>query len=109
MLPERAIGKEVANMGSGKEKKEPAAASGGAAGKPPLAVGDAVVTSADPVTEGGKSTQAPGVIVDDFGGNLAEDAADYGRSWALAKRWAIKLDDGRLVFRSSDEVSRPTG
>ena len=71
-------------------------------------MGDAVVTAADPVTEDGAPTQESGVIVDDFAGTLdAADDGDFGRDWALARRWAIKLDDGRLVFRSSDEVSRP--
>lgn len=94
-------------MGSGKESKGSDRKSGGATEPKPFEVGDAVVTSVDPVTGGGKPTQESGVIVDDFGANLAPDDVDYGRDWALAKRWAIKLDDGRLVFRSSDEVSRP--
>ncbi|MGW0043262.1 hypothetical protein [Rhodococcus sp. NPDC003348] len=96
-------------MGSGKETKGSGAAPGGKSGDKPFAVGDAVVTSADPVSGEGAPTQESGVIVDDFAGSLAEDPADYGRDWALAKRWAIKLDDGRLVFRSSDEVARPKG
>ncbi|MFD4294736.1 hypothetical protein ACFWPA_18430 [Rhodococcus sp. NPDC058505] len=96
-------------MGSGKESKGSGAAPGGKSGGVPFAVGDSVVTRADPVSGKGDPTQESGVIVDDFGGALVEDEADYGRDWALAKRWAIKLDDGRLVFRSSDEVSRPKG
>ncbi|MFD1812423.1 hypothetical protein [Rhodococcus gannanensis] len=105
-------------MGSGKDSAESdkASAAGKGPGKQsggsgkaeatPLAVGDTVVTKVDPATGEGEQTDGSGVIVDDFGDNLAADDADYGRSWALAKRWAIKLDDGRLVFRSSDEVSR---
>jgi hypothetical protein len=105
VLLDRAIRKEVANMGSGKEAKGSGSKAGGASTGKPLAVGDPVTTGADPVTGTGDKTQERGVIVDDFGGSLADDA-DYGRDWAHAKRWAIKLDDGRLVFRSSDEVSR---
>lgn len=94
-------------MGSGKESKGADSTSSGSTGNKPFAVGDAVVTTADPVSGKGKPTQESGVIVDDFGENIAVDDAAYGRDWALAKRWAIKLDDGRLVFRRSDEVSRP--
>lgn len=92
-------------MGSAKEMK----GSGPQPDQTPFAVGESVLTHADPVSGEGEPTQEPGVIVDDFTGSLAEDPADYGRDWALAKRWAIKLDDGRLVFRSTDEVSRPKG
>ncbi|WP_345349063.1 hypothetical protein [Rhodococcus olei] len=95
-------------MGSGKETKGSGAAPGGKTDQKPFAVGDAVTTKADPVSGEGDQTQESGVIVEDFAGSLA-DEADYGRDWALARRWAIKLDDGRLVFRGSDEVSRPAG
>ncbi|TQF74632.1 hypothetical protein FK531_00550 [Rhodococcus spelaei] len=93
-------------MGSGKDKDKKASSSTPAT--KPLAVGDQVVTSADPVLPDGDPSEQPGVIVDDFAGSLADDA-DYGRDWAHARRWAIKLDDGRLVFRSSEEVERPAG
>lgn len=96
-------------MGSAKEAKGADVASGGKSAATPFAVGDAVVTTVDPASGEGQPTQESGVIVDDFAGSLAKDEADYGRDWALAKRWAIKLDDGRLVFRSSDDVARPTG
>lgn len=78
-----------------------------AAGKaePALAVGDKVLTSADPGPSGKASKDEPGVIVDDFAATLVE-GADYGRDWALARRWAIQLDNGRLVFRSTDELRR---
>ncbi|MFF0816722.1 hypothetical protein ACFYVR_16450 [Rhodococcus sp. NPDC003318] len=96
-------------MGSAKEAKGSDAQSGGTSAEKPLAIGDVVVTSVDPASGEGKPTEQSGVIVDDFAGSLAKDEADYGRDWALAKRWAIKLDDGRLVFRSSEDVARPAG
>lgn len=36
-----------------------------------------------------------GVIKEDFGDQVAEAG---GRTWALAHRYAVALDDGRLVF-----------
>jgi hypothetical protein len=106
-------------MGSGKDKEDkekgkdkvapPEKAASPASAVKPLAVGDQVVTTADPVLPDGEASEQPGVIVDDFGASLAGEDADYGRDWAHARRWAIKLDDGRLVFRSSDEVARPAG
>ncbi|MFC9789505.1 hypothetical protein [Rhodococcus sp. NPDC127528] len=93
-------------MGSGKDKDKKASPEPEAK---PLAVGDQVVTSADSVLPDGEASEQPGVIVDDFAATLVGEDADYGRDWAHARRWAIKLDDGRLVFRSSDEVARQAG
>ncbi|TXG92218.1 hypothetical protein DW322_21205 [Rhodococcus rhodnii] len=45
-----------------------------------------------------------GAIVDEFddAGRLSDD--EYGRDWAVTKRWAVALDDGPLVFRDDEEL-----
>ncbi|TSD99209.1 hypothetical protein FOS14_12645 [Skermania sp. ID1734] len=47
----------------------------------------------------------PGNIVDDFG--EGPDPSAFGRDWATTRRWAVALEDGRLLFRNSAEL-RPT-
>ncbi|MGU3438143.1 hypothetical protein ACNHUS_34685 [Actinomycetes bacterium M1A6_2h] len=44
-----------------------------------------------------------GRIVDDFGVVLSADAA--GRTWAPARRWAVALDSGRLVFADTADLA----
>ncbi|OAK56293.1 hypothetical protein [Rhodococcoides kyotonense] len=46
---------------------------------------------------------ARGTVVDDFGASQIADA-DLGRTWAPPHRWAIALDDGRLVFADDYDV-----
>ena len=36
-------------------------------------------------------------MVEDFADTVV-DSSDLGRDWAPVQRWAIALDDGRLVF-----------
>nr|WP_257233111.1 hypothetical protein [Rhodococcus qingshengii] len=38
-----------------------------------------------------------GIVVEDYVDTVI-DNADLGRDWAPVLRWAIALDDGRLVF-----------
>lgn len=45
-----------------------------------------------------------GRIVDDFGDELL-DAAGTGRDWAPARRWAIALTSGRLVFADTGDLA----
>jgi hypothetical protein len=50
---------------------------------------------------------ARGTVVDDFGTpEFAEE--DLGRVWAPPHRWAIALDDGRLVFAHDRDVGAAT-
>jgi hypothetical protein len=44
-----------------------------------------------------------GTIVEDFGSSV--DSEGLGRSWGAQRRWAVALDDGRLVFRDSSEIT----
>ncbi|MDV6271746.1 hypothetical protein [Rhodococcus globerulus] len=38
-----------------------------------------------------------GVVVEDYAG-MVIDSESVGRDWAPVHRWAIALDDGRLIF-----------
>lgn len=38
-----------------------------------------------------------GVVVEDYADTVI-DNSQLGRDWAPVQRWAIALDDGRLVF-----------
>ncbi|WP_368680675.1 hypothetical protein R1X32_10980 (plasmid) [Rhodococcus opacus] len=44
-----------------------------------------------------------GVVVEDFA-DEAGMAAEIGRRWAPVRRWAVALDDGRLVFADDDHL-----
>jgi hypothetical protein len=60
-------------------------------------VGTAVRTTGEPKTTG--------QIVDDFGDDLAgvEVVVDANQT-AVARRWAVALDDGRVVFLNDDGI-----
>ena len=53
----------------------------------------------------GTDDEGRGVVVEDFG-ELAGQAVDIGAEHiAAARRWAVSLDDGRLVFVDSDSLT----
>lgn len=55
-------------------------------------------------------TEAPGagtdtgVVIEDYA-DMAVGLAPLGRDWAPVHRWAIALDDGRLVFAHDHELT----
>jgi hypothetical protein len=52
----------------------------------------------------GTDAESPGVIVEDFG-ELAGQAVDLGDCHiAPARRWAVQLDTGNLVFVNTDHL-----
>jgi hypothetical protein len=52
----------------------------------------------------GTDAESPGVIVEDFG-ELAGQAVDLGGCHiAPARRWAVQLDTGNLVFVDTDHL-----
>ncbi len=52
----------------------------------------------------GADAESPGVIVEDFG-ELAGQAVDLGGCHiAAARRWAVQLDTGNLVFVNTDHL-----
>ena len=46
---------------------------------------------------------APGVVIEDFA-DLSQSEGLLGRDWAPVHRWAVALDDGRLVFADDGEL-----
>ncbi|MFI7167173.1 hypothetical protein ACIBM3_32465 [Rhodococcus erythropolis] len=42
-----------------------------------------------------------GVVIEDYADTVI-DNSELGRDWAPVLRWAIALDDGRLVFAAED-------
>lgn len=55
-------------------------------------------TSGDNATE-----KQPGVVIEDYADVVIDNAA-VGRDWAPVHRWAIALDDGRLVFANNEDL-----
>lgn len=55
-------------------------------------------------TSGGHATEKhPGIVIEDYA-DMAIDTASTGRDWAPVRRWAIALDDGRLVFANNEDL-----
>lgn len=50
---------------------------------------------------------APGVVIEDFA-DLSQSEGLLGRDWAPVHRWAVALDDGRLVFADDGELDLDT-
>jgi len=72
-----------------------------------LAVGSRVITphSRDSSRPEDEWPRVAGVIVDDFSETLVAHH-EYGRDWAITRRWAVALDEGSLVFRDDEHVER---
>jgi hypothetical protein len=52
----------------------------------------------------GTDSESPGVIAEDFG-DLAGQAVNVGgRHLDPARRWAVQLDTGNLVFVNTDDL-----
>ena len=45
----------------------------------------------------------PGTVVEDYGDEAAANA-HLGRDWAPVRRWAVALDEGRLVFSDGHDL-----
>ncbi|MCC8929140.1 hypothetical protein C5142_17655 [Rhodococcus sp. BGS-1C] len=56
--------------------------------------------SSDPELPRDQWPKESGVVKEDFG----DQAAVTDRTWARAHRYAVALDDGRLVFVDPDDV-----
>ena len=54
----------------------------------------------------GTSREVPGFVVEDFG-DIAGEAVDVGQHHIVdaARRWAVRLDDGTLVFVDDGDVA----
>ena len=47
-----------------------------------------------------------GVVIEDYA-NMVIDSESVGRDWAPVHRWAIALDDGRLIFADDEDLAAP--
>ncbi|MGW0020223.1 hypothetical protein ACWDUD_18000 [Rhodococcus sp. NPDC003382] len=56
----------------------------------------------------GHAAPEHGAIVADYGEAAALVADDLGRDWAPVRRWAVALDDGRLVFADDADLELET-
>lgn len=45
-----------------------------------------------------------GVVLEDYK-DMVIDPSSVGRDWARVHRWAIALDDGRLIFANDNDLS----
>ena len=72
-------------------------------GEDVTAVGSRVRIAVSDSDAGGSVTCA-GVVIEDYE-DMVIDRGSVGRDWAPVQRWAIALDDGRLVFASDDDLT----
>lgn len=54
--------------------------------------------------DAGESAIAAGVVIEDYA-DMVIDSGSVGRNWAPVHRWAIALDDGRLIFANDDDLA----
>ena len=45
-----------------------------------------------------------GVVIEDYA-DMVIDRGSVGRDWAPVHRWAIALDDGRLIFANDEDLA----
>ena len=45
-----------------------------------------------------------GIVIEDYQ-DMVIDRGSVGRDWAPVQRWAIALDDGRLIFANDDDLT----
>ncbi|MDV8128525.1 hypothetical protein R4P71_28615 [Rhodococcus sp. IEGM 1304] len=63
----------------------------------PIVVGSRVTVIPTFESQSGDTEPQVGTVVEDYADTVI-DSSDLGRDWAPVLRWAIALDDGRLVF-----------
>ncbi|AKE01260.1 hypothetical protein XU06_30110 (plasmid) [Rhodococcus erythropolis] len=69
-------------------------------------VGSRVTVTAPGPGIGSGSVACTGVVIEDYA-DMVIDSASVGRDWAPVHRWAIALDDGRLIFADDDDLAAP--
>jgi len=52
-------------------------------------------------SDAGGTVACTGVVIED----MVIDRGSVGRDWAPVQRWAIALDDGRLIFANDDDLT----
>jgi hypothetical protein len=73
---------------------------------PPGSNGDGLAVDARVAVHPGTPEEQTGVVVDDFGDD-AGSPVEIGehRIVGAARRWAVRLDSGELVFVDSDDLA----
>ncbi|MEH0353433.1 MULTISPECIES: hypothetical protein [Rhodococcus] len=69
----------------------------------PIAIGSRVTVIRTSGPQSSDTEPQVGVVVEDFADTVIDDT-DLGRDWAPVLRWAIALDDGRLVFAAEGDL-----
>ena len=54
--------------------------------------------------DAGSSVRCSGVVIADYA-DMVIDSGAVGRDWAPVHRWAIALDDGRLMFANDEDLA----
>ncbi|WP_336874132.1 hypothetical protein [Rhodococcus qingshengii] len=67
-----------------------------------IAVGSRVRITVSDSDTGGTVTYA-GAVIEDYE-DMVIDRGSVGRDWAPVQRWAIALDDGRLIFANDEDL-----
>ncbi|WP_075836301.1 MULTISPECIES: hypothetical protein [unclassified Rhodococcus (in: high G+C Gram-positive bacteria)] len=67
-----------------------------------LAVGSRVTVMVPGPGSGGVA--CTGVVIEDYA-DMVIDSESVGRDWAPVHRWAIALDDGRLIFADDEDLA----
>lgn len=70
----------------------------------PIAVGSRVTVIPSPGSPSRDISPQVGVVVEDYAESVI-DSSDLGRDWAPVLRWAIALDDGRLIFAAEGDLN----
>ena len=60
------------------------------------------IHSTDADDNAGHDAYETGAIVEDFGVQTPDTTS---REWAVARRWAVALDSGRLVFADNEDLT----
>ena len=55
-------------------------------------------------SDAGGTVACTGVVIEDYE-DMVIDRGSVGRDWAPVQRWAIALDDGRLIFANDDDLT----
>lgn len=70
----------------------------------PITVGTRVTVTTPAAHEHAEQRVETGTVVDDYADSLLAPG-ELGRTWAPTRRWAIALDDGRLVFAADNDIT----
>ncbi|WP_261949393.1 hypothetical protein [Rhodococcus sp. T9N] len=70
----------------------------------PITVGTRVTVTPPAAPDHPAQRVETGTVVDDYADSLLAQG-ELGRTWAPTRRWAIALDDGRLVFAADNDIT----